>query len=1179
MNDGCSVLFALVALAAFGIAVEAMRRASAAQHDNDILRANLNDLHRWVREFRSPRGQPTPAVQPQAETAKEPQPAPKPAAEPKTAPPPPVTATPPPVQPPPPRPVTPPPVPDSRGQLSSIEPPKPKKPFDWEALVGVKLFSWIAGIALVLAAIFFLRYSVEHGWLSPTVRATLGIGTGIALLLVCELRVARDYTFTINALDGAGIAILYATLFATHALWHLMPVAAVFALMLIVTAVAVALSIRRDSIFIALLGLLGGFATPALLSTGENRAIGLFSYLLVLNVGLAWVATTKRWPVLTAITVVFTAIYQWAWITKFLTASQLPLAATIFIVFGATAAASLWVGRKPDEQQRTFDTAALAGATLPLLFAVVAAAVPAYANRYTVLFAFLLMVTIGLSVIAIRRGPQWLHILGGATAVLVFAIWTTVSYTSHAWPAILGWLAAFVVAQLAASHFTAHPKLTVAPLLLFMFPALAAVEHATASPLSLFGTLFVLFAIISAYAILHDEALLYVVASFFTVGAEAVWSSRYLTPEHLLDALAIYGVFALLFLGVPIAARAVGRPFGTDRARTILLLLTIGVLFFLAAGPVAASALWGLALLLAILNAGALLEARATSNPIFAAAGILLSWIVIAVWCATSLTIANLVAALSVIGGFALLAIAGNAWASRDSDEFGYATFLGLAGHLFLIAVAAQKSLAFPPWPLFAVLFVLDLAIGVAAIYIRRDRLMVAAMAASQLVLMVWTSNAEVAPWPNVALVAAIAVCAIALAWFAINRVYTLTAIVALFLGDVVVIIAGQVAQTPLFATLLAAHVVILISILVVAWMTEMHDLAPLAVSVFAIATALDRAHGLGPQLGFAAALYAPFIAYPLLLGRRAKQTLQPYLGAVLASVPFFFFARRAILDAQFGYAIGLLPVFQALLMIALLLRLLRIEPARERTINRLALVAAAALAFITVAIPLQLDKQWITIRWALEAAALVWLFTRIPHRGLLTWSAALFAAVFVRLVFNTAVFDYHPVSHTAIVNWYLYTYLVCAAAFFAGVRMLPKVESQREPWAIPALASGGTILLFFLLNIEIADYYSKGRALTFNFFSSSLAQDLTYTMGWAVFAVAMLIAGIVFHSRGARVASILLLLTTVLKCFLHDLARLGGLYRVGSLLGLAFSLVLVGVLLQRFVMKVTHADATKELS
>ena len=63
-----------------------------------------------------------------------------------------------------------------------------------------------------------------------------------------------------------------------------------------------------------------------------------------------------------------------------------------------------------------------------------------------------------------------------------------------------------------------------------------------------------------------------------------------------------------------------------------------------------------------------------------------------------------------------------------------------------------------------------------------------------------------------------------------------------------------------------------------------------------------------------------------------------------------------------------------------------------------------------------------------------------------------------------------------------------------------------------------------------------------------------------------MLIAGILLHARAARVAALVLLLVTILKCFLHDLARLGGLYRVASLLGLALALVMVGVLLQKYV-------------
>ena len=60
-------------------------------------------------------------------------------------------------------------------------------------VIGVKLFSAIAGVALLLAAVFFLRYSVEHGWLQPPVRVAIGIIVAIALLVACELRVARNY--------------------------------------------------------------------------------------------------------------------------------------------------------------------------------------------------------------------------------------------------------------------------------------------------------------------------------------------------------------------------------------------------------------------------------------------------------------------------------------------------------------------------------------------------------------------------------------------------------------------------------------------------------------------------------------------------------------------------------------------------------------------------------------------------------------------------------------------------------------------------------------------------------------------------------------------------------------------------------------------------------------------------
>ena len=118
--------------------------------------------------------------------------------------------------------------------------------------------------------------------------------------------------------------------------------------------------------------------------------------------------------------------------------------------------------------------------------------------------------------------------------------------------------------------------------------------------------------------------------------------------------------------------------------------------------------------------------------------------------------------------------------------------------------------------------------------------------------------------------------------------------------------------------------------------------------------------------------------------------------------------------------------------------------------------------------------------------------------------------------------------------------------------------------------AAGGTVLLFMLVNIEIADFYSKGSTLTFDF-GAGLAQDLTYTIGWGIFAFGLLIAGLFLRSKAARVSAIVLLSVTIAKCFLHDLWRLGGLYRIGSLVGLAICLTFVALLLQRFVLQPQH--------
>ena len=243
-----------------------------------------------------------------------------------------------------------------------------------------------------------------------------------------------------------------------------------------------------------------------------------------------------------------------------------------------------------------------------------------------------------------------------------------------------------------------------------------------------------------------------------------------------------------------------------------------------------------------------------------------------------------------------------------------------------------------------------------------------------------------------------------------------------------------------------------------------------------------------------------------------------------------------------------------------------KIPATNHARLSQLAWLGGVALFFITLIFPIQFDRQWITFGWALEGAALLWLFHRLPHPGLRLTGIGLLVAAFVRLAFNPAVLEYHQRSATPIFNWYLYTYGLVTVALFLGTKLLaPPRHLVLKSNAQAILGSLGTVLAFLLLNIEIADYFSEpGSTLTFQF-SGSFARDMSYSIAWALFALVLLVVGIVKKISAARYAALGLLCVTLVKLFFHDLAHLNQLYRIGALGGVAVIAMLASFAYQKF--------------
>jgi uncharacterized membrane protein len=236
----------------------------------------------------------------------------------------------------------------------------------------------------------------------------------------------------------------------------------------------------------------------------------------------------------------------------------------------------------------------------------------------------------------------------------------------------------------------------------------------------------------------------------------------------------------------------------------------------------------------------------------------------------------------------------------------------------------------------------------------------------------------------------------------------------------------------------------------------------------------------------------------------------------------------------------------------------------------------AVALGFFTAAIPIQLEHEWITIAWSLEALALVWLWRRFDHPGLKLAALGLFGAVAIRLVANPAVFAYQE-RGWPVLNWLLYTYLVPAASLLAASRWLAQrelprlrsVERDLYPAGVPvgAVLTGvaGLAVIFVWINLTVFDAFGADRMLRLDL-SRVPARDLTLSFAWAAYGVLLLAAGVWRRLRPLRWASLALVLLTVGKVFLYDLGELRDLYRVASLFGLALSLIGVSLAYQRFV-------------
>lgn len=856
---------------------------------------------------------------------------------------------------------------------------------DWEKFTGVRLFAWLGGLALFLGAAFFVKYSIDHELISPILRVALGFLLGIGLIAGGIVMRPRGYAYTVQTLCAAGIAILYADVFAAHTYYHFIGMNITFLLMTLVTAAGFLLSVRLDAQYVAILALIGGFLTPPILSSGVDRPVGLFGYIALLNIGLAATAIHRRWGFLTGLAALGTLIIEFGWVHKFFVFEKCPIAVCVFTGFSLFFMAVLKIAERRGFENRWVFTA---GAAMPIIsmgFTAYLLQFPELGARPGLVLTYLALLDMAVGFVAWGRADFGkIHAVAGVVGFMVLLFWTL----NYLTPGLLPWGLSFFFV-FAAIHS--------------ILPVLLARRHPAEKTLPL-GHFYPLLMLVLTMVPMMKEIAVPQIAWVFVLLINAVAFATVLLAQAIWAGVLTIAMTFMLF-GMLIGKETVLPHAG----EFVLFLAFFSLLFF---------------------SAAVFLKIKLKKEPAADSVSPMHSFLV-----------AHLPAAAIVLP------------------------------YLLLSAAVSRLPLA-DPSPVFGLGLILSILVIGLVRYQRADAAGCAGLVSTVMLLVSWH-------WEH-----------------------------------------------------------------------------------------FDRAQP-APALFWYTIFFVVWAGFPFLFLRKFSERKIPWAAAAFAG-PAIFYLFHKVVSKSFGTEfIGLLPAAFALIYLGGLMILIRkTEPDNPVRMTQLSLFAGVGLFFISLIFPLQFEKEWITIGWAVEAMALVWLYRKIPHEGLKIWSAGLFAISFVRLALNPAVLEYHARADQPIFNWYLYAYGTVIACFLISARWLkPPRDIVLGKSAPPIFYALAGILGFLLLNIEIADYFSTGATLTFQF-RGSLARDMCYSIGWALYGLGILLLGIRFKSRGARFAALGMIVVTVIKVFIHDLWRLGQLYRVASFIGLAVILILVSFLYQRLQAK-----------
>jgi uncharacterized membrane protein len=163
---------------------------------------------------------------------------------------------------------------------------------------GFRVINLVGIVVLVIGVSIGVKYAIDRQLISEAARIILAYSMG-TILYFLSWRLKKEYLIFSAILFSGAMASLYFTTYAAFVYYGFFSFGITFLLMLLFTIYTSIEAIRYDRQEIAVLGMVGAYGIPFLISANSDRVVLFFSYIILINAGIVFLTFKKKWKLMT----------------------------------------------------------------------------------------------------------------------------------------------------------------------------------------------------------------------------------------------------------------------------------------------------------------------------------------------------------------------------------------------------------------------------------------------------------------------------------------------------------------------------------------------------------------------------------------------------------------------------------------------------------------------------------------------------------------------------------------------------------------------------------------------------------------------------------------------------------------------------------------------------------------